>query len=468
MIFSSLTFIFLFLPLVLLIYYLTPRKYRNLSLFLTSLIFYSWGEPRYILIMVFSTVFDYYNGILIGRARDKDREDWAKIVLIISVIINLGILGFFKYSNFFLENINNIFKLNLGFLKVSLPIGISFYTFQTMSYTIDVYRGDVSPEKNIINFGTYVTLFPQLVAGPIVRYQDISLELKNRRESIADLAYGIRRFIIGLAKKVLLANNIGLLFEDIARMEVGKLPVVLAWLGALAFSFQIYFDFSGYSDMAIGLGRIFGFRFLENFNYPYVSRSITEFWRRWHISLSTWFREYVYIPLGGNRKSRARTIVNLFITWGLTGFWHGASWNFVLWGLYFFLILFLEKAFLLKYLEKTPKVFSHVYSLGLIIIGWVIFSMEDMTSLKLYLRAMFGLNNNDFISGETIYLLTSKVLILIICSMASTRIFKKLGEKFNREEKVVFGRNLGYIFIFFISICFLIGDSYNPFLYFRF
>ena len=353
MVFSSTVFLLIFLPVVAGIYFLCPRKARNTVLLLFSLVFYGWGEPKYILIMLFSTVFDYTNARLIGHFQDIGKQKAAKAVLIVDVVGNLGILGFFKYTDFAIDNLNSLLSAGIPALGLALPIGISFYTFQTMSYTIDVYRGIVKPQKNILNVGAYVTLFPQLIAGPIVQYKTVEHELMYRRESVFEASRGMQRFVVGLAKKVLIANQVGALWEQISVMSAPS--AVTAWLGAIAFTFQIYFDFSGYSDMAIGLGHLFGFHFLENFEHPYESRTVTEFWRRWHISLSTWFREYVYIPLGGNRHGKARQILNLLIVWFLTGLWHGASWNFVLWGLYYAVLLILEKLFLLRWLDKAPK-----------------------------------------------------------------------------------------------------------------
>lgn len=469
MLFSSLTFIFLFLPIVLVVYYISPKKLRNLVLFLSSLVFYSWGEPVYIVIMLFSIVFNYLSGLLIGRAQEDPAR--KKLILVVSIVGNLSVLGFFKYSNFFIENINSLFGAGLSLVRVALPIGISFYTFQSMSYTIDVYRGQVLPNKNIINFGTYVTLFPQLVAGPIVRYKDIARELDYREEDFNKFAYGVRRFIVGFAKKILLANSIGQVWNQVSQMELASLPILTAWLAALAFSLQIYFDFSGYSDMAIGLGYIFGFSFLENFDYPYISRSLTEFWRRWHISLSSWFKEYVYIPLGGSRCSRARLIINLFIVWTLTGFWHGASWNFLIWGFYFGLILTLEKLLLLDYLERLPAFFQHIYALFFIVVGWVIFALEDLSQVIAYLRTMFGLNGNLALDSGSLYLLRNNLVVLVLACLASTRLGPKLKERLlatNKDNRLLGLVNLAYLLIFIVSICFLIGDSYNPFLYFRF
>ncbi|MGI6013464.1 MAG: MBOAT family O-acyltransferase [Oscillospiraceae bacterium] len=471
MVFSSTLFIFLFLPAVLLTYYISPRKIRNGILLVFSLLFYSWGEPVYILIMLFSTVFDYMNGILIRRLKDRKKNRQAKAVMINSVIINLGILCFFKYSNFFIGNINALFHTGFAFLDITLPIGISFYTFQTMSYTIDIYRGDAEAQKNIIDFGAYVTMFPQLVAGPIVQYKDIAVQLNSRAETIDGFTYGIKRFIIGLAKKVILANNIGLLWEQISRGNLGALSVSTAWLGAIAFSFQIYFDFSGYSDMAIGLGEMFGFHFRENFNLPYRSKSITEFWRRWHISLGTWFREYVYIPLGGSRKGTARLVLNLLIVWSLTGFWHGSSWNFIFWGLYFGVLLIVEKLFLLKTLEKAPSWFRHIYALVFVVFSWMIFAFDDITKVGLYLKAMLGFNHTGILSTDTLYYFSSNILLLVACAVCSVGIWKgiKTPERITTHQGLLHTTKiLVFSAMFLVSVCFLIGDTYNPFLYFRF
>lgn len=471
MVFSAPTFIFAFLPLVLIIYYISPRKIRNLILFLVSLVFYAWGEPVYITIMLFSTIFDYMNGILIEKFKDLGQIRRARLVLINSIIINLSILAFFKYSNFFISNVNHFFSSNIALLSLTLPIGISFYTFQTMSYTIDVYRGDVDAQKNIINFGAYVTLFYQLVAGPIVRYKDIAEQLECRKETIDSFSYGVRRFIIGLFKKVMLANNIGLLWEQISSTPIDTLPVLTAWLGAISFTLQIYFDFSGYSDMAIGLGSMFGFTFLENFDFPYISKSITEFWRKWHISLGTWFKEYVYIPLGGSRQGKLKLIRNLLIVWGLTGLWHGANWNFIIWGMYFGIILILEKIFLLKYLEKIPFWLRHVYTMVLIVFSWMIFAFEDISKVGQYLKTMLGLNKSVLVNYETIYLLSTNWILLFFCIASSTKLISFILNKVlqsRSKNSLILGENIVYIFMFFISIYFLIGASYNPFLYFRF
>lgn len=470
MVFSSAVFIFFFLPAVLLVYFAAPKRLKNLVLFIFSLIFYFWSEPVYILIMLFSTVFDYSNGLLIDRYHAKGKPRAAKAVMICSVVGNLGILGFFKYHNFFVENINSMLGAELPLISLALPIGISFYTFQTMSYTIDVYRKEVSAQRNIISFGAYVTMFPQLVAGPIVQYKDIQSRLDSRRTELGEFSYGIKRFIGGLAKKVLLANNIGLLWEQISGGALSTLSVSEAWLGAVAFSFQIFFDFSGYSDMAIGLGHMFGFSFRENFNHPYCARSITDFWRRWHISLGAWFRDYVYIPLGGNRKGLPRQLLNIMIVWCLTGFWHGASWNFVIWGLYFGLLLIIEKAFLLKRLSRH-KILSHIYTLTLVVISWVIFAFDDIGDVGLYLKAMFGLCGAGLYSPSTLYYLCSNAVILFACGMFSTELFNgarqlPVSKALSYAEKAM--KFAAYAAMFLISVSFLVSDSYNPFLYFRF
>lgn len=469
MVFSSLVFLLRFLPLFLICYFIIPQKYikiRNLVLFLFSLIFYAWGESIYICFMLFSTLFDYTNGLLIEKFGSNTIK--SKIVLIIDIIGNLGLLFVFKYYDFFINSINNVFNLELGLLGVALPIGISFYTFQTMSYTIDVYRGIVSAEHNIISFGAYVSMFPQLIAGPIVQFKTVAKELNNRIHSMENLYIGVRRFIIGFCKKVFLANNIGFIWSEILANYQSN-SVLTMWLGIICFGLQIFFDFSGYSDMAIGLGKMMGFNFLENFNYPYISKSITEFWRRWHISLGTWFREYVYIPLGGNRCSIKRNILNISIVWLLTGIWHGASWNFILWGVYFGIFLIIEKSFLLKRLEKLPNIISHIYTLFIVIISWCLFAIEDFSVLKYYLLSMFGFGVNNFIDNQFVYYLQNYGVILLIGIIASIGLFSKeykiLKEKYSY---IIIIENI-VLFVFFI-ICFamLVNSTYNPFLYFRF
>lgn len=454
MVFSSILFIFYFLPVTLLLYYICPAGLRNLVLLVMSLVFYSWGEPVYISIMLFSTVFDYGNGIAIEKFLSSGRKKAAKAVLVLSAAGNLGILGFFKYSNFFIETVNAAGGTNLPLLDIALPIGISFYTFQTMSYTIDVYLGQAKAQRNLIQFAAYVAMFPQLVAGPIVQYKDISSQLNSRRVTAEGFSYGISRFITGLSKKVLLANNIGMLWEQISGGNLAGLSAAEAWIGAAAFSFQIYFDFSGYSDMAIGLGEMFGFHFRENFNHPYRSKSVTEFWRRWHISLGSWFREYVYIPLGGNRKGMKRQLVNILIVWCLTGFWHGASWNFLVWGLYFGFILMAEKRFLLRRLESLPGWISHAYCLVLVAVSWVIFAFDSLAEGLIYLKSMFGLGSGGWMGEAALYYAGAWGLFFAVCTLCSLGIFK---------VKRVF-----LPVLFGASICFLAGGAYNPFLYFRF
>ena len=456
-------------------------------LLVASLIFYAWGEPVYVLIMLFSTVFDYTNGILIEHFQKKNCPGKAKVVLIIDLCGNLGILGFFKYADFFIGSLNTITGAGLSLLHIALPIGISFYTFQTMSYTIDVYRKVVPAQHNILNFATYVTLFPQLIAGPIVQYKTVAKELAHRKVSLEDFSEGAFRFSIGLAKKVLLANQIGSLWDAISQLH--QMSAATAWLGAIAYSFQIYFDFSGYSDMAIGLGRMFGFHFLENFNFPYMSKTITEFWRRWHISLSSWFREYVYIPLGGNRKGMARQLFNIMVVWMLTGLWHGANWNFVMWGVYYGILLMIEKLFLLKWLNKAPAWIGHIYSMFLVVIGWTIFAQTDMSQLTTYLKAMFGIGVRGVDSDFFYFLSCNAVLLvlLVICSIDHRFWLKKLIARGSMKNADGEGEKEGSIYniavdsvrftvaksvimlvLLIVSFAFLVGDSYNPFLYFRF
>ena len=484
MVFSSFVFLLAFLLLVLLIYYVCPGKVRNLVLLVASLLFYAWGEPVYVLIMLFSTVFDYTNGRLIEYFQNKNRPGKAKVVLVIDLVGNLGILGFFKYADFVIGNINSITGAGLTLLHIALPIGISFYTFQTMSYTIDVYRKVVPAQHNIVAFATYVTLFPQLIAGPIVQYKTVAAELSDRKVTLTDFSEGAFRFTIGLAKKVLLANQIGSLWDTISQLH--QMSAATAWLGAIAYSFQIYFDFSGYSDMAIGLGKMFGFHFLENFNFPYMSKTITEFWRRWHISLSSWFREYVYIPLGGNRKGMGRQLFNIMVVWMLTGLWHGANWNFVLWGIYYGILLMFEKLFLLKWLKKAPAWIGHIYSMFLVVIGWTIFAQTDMSQLGRYLKTMFGLGAHGGADADFVYFLSTNavlLILLVVCSIDHRfwlrKICKKSVDYENTEDDNIYqwcelSRGLTYakpiimVVLLVVSFAFLVGDSYNPFLYFRF
>lgn len=466
MVFSSTIFLCVYLPLVLLGYYICPKKGRNLFLLIASLVFYAWGEPKYVFLMIFSILVNYIFGRLMDKNRGRQKR--MKLLLVLSVVIDLGLLSVFKYTDFIITNVNAIFGSSFDLLKIALPIGISFYTFQAMSYTIDVYRNDVRVQKNLIDFGMYITMFPQLIAGPIVRYADVQDQLAERSVTTADFSEGVMRFVVGLGKKVLLANQMGAVWSEIYALG-GDVSALMAWTGAIAYTFQIYFDFSGYSDMAIGLGRMFGFKFPENFRYPYQSVSITDFWRRWHITLSTWFKEYLYIPLGGNRCGLARQALNLLIVWSLTGFWHGAGWNFVMWGLYYFVILFIEKLFLLKALDKLPKLFRHVYALLLIVIGWVIFASDDVGVLLPYLGSMFGANGA--VGGMDVYTLFTKAVLLIICCVASIELPKRLflSATGAMNEKAAFTiKSVMTIALLALSMILLIGDSYNPFLYFRF
>ncbi len=455
---------FVYLAGVLAIYYILPKKLENLCLFIASIIFYGFGEPVYIVLMFVSITVNYISGLLIERFRDK--KGAKKTVLVFSVIINLGMLGYFKYAGFAAEMIRKIPVFSsFAIPEIALPIGISFYTFQTMSYTIDVYRGNCNAQRNYITFGTYVSLFPQLIAGPIVRYIDVEEQLKSRTVSLSLFERGAKLFILGLAKKVLIANRMGLLWGELKADEYSG--IIGSWVGIIAFSLQIYFDFSGYSDMARGLGNFFGFEFIKNFDYPYVSKSATEFWRRWHISLGTWFREYVYIPLGGNRKGKFRMVINLAVTWLLTGLWHGASWNFVLWGAYFALLLIIEKLWLLKPLERLPKVFRHIYALFFIIMGWVIFDFTDMGQMGRFFVRLFTLNAG-ILGDSAKYYVISYLPLLIIAIFASMPIIRKVYQK---TENTRFGfllHGAAALTVLVLSTASLVSSSYNPFLYFRF
>lgn len=454
MVFSSNLFIFQFLPVLFLLLLITPKKHRNLVLFAGSLFFYAWGEVKYIFIMFASVIVDYVCSNQIEKKRQTNK---TRIYLWISVFFNLGMLFTFKYSNFFINNLNTIFDLSIQNVNLTLPLGISFYTFQTMSYTIDVYRSKVKAETNIIDFGAYVCLFPQLIAGPIVRYSDIAKELKSRVMNLENMEKGVRIFLLGLASKVLLANNIGMLWDEI--MQLPNPATLTLWLGLFAFGFQIYFDFSGYSLMAIGLGRMLGFHFPDNFNYPYISRSMTEFWNRWHITLGSWFKEYVYIPLGGNRKGSLRLVFNLFIVWLFTGFWHGAEYNFILWGLYFFVLLTLEKFVLLPYLKKHA-ILSRIYFIPLILIGWAIFAISDLNVLGQFLATLFSYTAGN----EWMYYLQNYGVILFLCLIFATPIGKWMISKIHST----FLRDGLLYASFLLTIAYLVDSSYNPFLYFRF
>lgn len=479
MVFSSLLFLFRFLPAVLILYFLAPRRWRNLVLLLFSLAFYAWGEPVYIILMLVSILVSYTGGILVDRFLRQGRSRSARVALIGSSVVSLSLLGFFKYADFVIGTVNSLTGSELGLLKLALPIGISFYTFQTMSYTIDVYRGEAKVQKNLISFGAYVTMFPQLIAGPIVQYKTIDEQLRTRKETAEQFAEGVHRFMVGLGKKVLLANNAGALWDSIRAMTCTELPVLTAWVGLAAYTFQLYFDFSAYSDMAIGLGKMFGFHFLENFNYPYISKSITEFWRRWHITLSTWFREYLYIPLGGNRRGRTRQIWNLFVVWSLTGLWHGASWNFVLWGIYYFILLTIEKIFLGEKLEQLPGWLQHGYTCLIVLFGWVIFANENIADLGRYFLTMFGANGALY-NQTAIYQWYTHIPLLVVLIIGSTKLPKQLLRKgwtrlklidaiSSHQEQIRFvAASIFTVLVLYCSVAFLVSGSYNPFLYFRF
>lgn len=472
MVFSSLTFLQVFLPLCLLVYFVSPDKRKNFVLLVFSLLFYAWGEPIYILLMLFSTAVDYTCGRAVESRRSRGRS--AKFPLLASLSINIGLLAVFKYSDFLIGCINSLLGTDIPQPNLPLPIGISFYTFQTMSYTIDVYRGEVSAQKDILKFASYVTLFPQLIAGPIVRYQTVADELENRQHTPDLFAEGVRRFVTGLAKKVLLANNIGLLWE--AASAQTDPTVLTAWLGTIAYGFQIYFDFSGYSDMAIGLGRVFGFHFLENFNYPFTAKSITDFWRRWHISMGTWFRDYVYIPLGGSRVGLIMQLRNITIVWILTGFWHGASFNFVLWGIYFGLLLVLEKLFILKWLKKANSLAQHIYALFFISFSWPIFGFEKITDGFRWIMTMLG--SGTLYDSGSLYLLLTYAPLLILCAIASTKLGSRIYNRMNNDLAKLpskaalcigtFADCGGILVLCLLSMAYLVSGSYNPFLYFRF
>ena len=467
MVFSTPIFLFCFLVLTLLVYYLVPRGLRNVVLLCSSLFFYFWGERVFVLIMLLSTAIDYTHGLMVERCQKNGNDKGARWAVASSVIFNLALLFFFKYWDFIASSLQAIGLTFMPVLNTHLPIGISFYTFQTMSYTIDVYRGDARAQRNIINFGTFVTLFPQLIAGPIIKYKDLGDQIDSRTYSSERFASGVQIFMVGLGKKLLIANNVGMLWDTYKAMAPGELTVAGAWLGVLAFTFQIYFDFSGYSDMATGLGRMLGFEFLANFNYPYISKSITEFWRRWHISLSTWFREYLYIPLGGNRCSKPRWMFNLLVVWAATGIWHGASWNYLLWGLYFFVLLMMEKFFLLNLLKKVPAVVGHIYTLFFVLVSWAIFGLENFTQLTAYLKVMFGLGGVPLINGELGYYLSSYLPILCVAALASTPLGVSLYRRGSvRAQQVV----CTVLVVAGLVVCtaYLVDGTYNPFLYWNF
>lgn len=464
MVFSSLVFLFAYLPITLLAYYLVPRQGRNIFLFIVNLIFYGWGEPKLVLLMVFNIFFNYIGGWLVDKYRADAKK--KKLFLILTCVLDIGILAVFKYTGMITETLNMLPFLNIPELQISLPIGISFYTFQTMSYVIDVYRDDAPVSKNFINFGTYVALFPQLIAGPIVRYRDVAEQLVNRRETLEMFTRGVKLFMVGLAKKVIIANTIGTLTTNIFA-TTDENGVVGTWVGMIAYTFQIYFDFSGYSDMACGLGNMLGFEFLKNFNYPYIAKSITDFWRRWHISLSTWFKEYVYIPLGGNRKGVKRQILNLLIVWGLTGLWHGAAYNFVLWGLYYGLLLILEKFVLKKFLDRLPSFVQHIYTLFIVIIGWGLFYFTDVGQLGEFMVDLFNFGNG-ICGNQAFNLIMSNLPMLIIAAVASTPLAAMLYNRFEHTRFMWIPETLYCMGVLAVSTASLVNQSYNPFLYFRF
>ena len=466
LVFSTPTFLFYFLALTLLIYYLVPRKFRNVVILCASLFFYYWGERVYVVIMFLSTAIDYTHGLLVERCKRRDNDRGARMAVASSIVFNLALLFFFKYWDFIATSLQSVGLNFMPVLGIHLPIGISFYTFQTMSYTIDVYRNDAPVQRSIVKFGTFVTMFPQLIAGPIVQYKTVAKELDHRVNTTEDFALGARRFTVGLAKKVLLANAIGALWEEcLAAQSAGTLSVVSGWLGLFAYGFQIYFDFSGYSDMAIGLGQIFGFRFLENFRYPYLASSVSEFWRRWHMSLTGWFRDYLYIPLGGNRCGTVKTVRNIFIVWFCTGFWHGASWNFVIWGLYFFCWLMLEKYLLRNVLEHTPGAVKHLYTVIVVFVGWGIFAMEDLGVCGAYLKACFG--GAALWNGADWFRLRNYGVLFIVLILASTTLGRDGWQRLPKRAQQVLTPVL-MVLSLVLSTAYLVDGSYNPFLYFRF
>lgn len=470
MVFSSMIFLWLFLPIVLILYFICKEKYRNYILLIASLIFYAWGEPKYIILMIVSILMNYIYGILIDKYRNKD-----KLILVLAILTNLGLLGYFKYYNFFVINLDRMFSRELLSIRnIVLPIGISFYTFQILSYIIDLYRKEIKVQKNIFNFALYVSFFPQLIAGPIVKYKDIENEIKERKIDVELFSSGVRKFIYGLGKKVILANTLALIVDTIYSYEISKLNTPIVWLAAISYTLQIYFDFSGYSDMAIGLGRMFGFHFPENFNLPYISKSITEFWRRWHISLSTWFKQYLYIPLGGNRKGKIRTYINLFIVFFATGLWHGASWNFIVWGGVFYgTILVVEKLFLKEILDKNKfKILNYIYVMLIVIIGWVLFRTDSLSHAFEVIKMMFSFNlKKAYILLPSYFNL--KTILIIIISFLISGFGQKLISKLKNYEKIkkIYLNNMETIvlsLIMIISIFELVASTYNPFIYFRF
>ncbi|HIW40711.1 MAG TPA: MBOAT family protein [Candidatus Mediterraneibacter vanvlietii] len=469
MLFSSITFLFLFLPIVMAVYYIVPFKAKNIILLLASLVFYAWGEPVYVILMILSIVMNYFCGQDIRDHEDDPRK--AKLAMIFAVAANLLILGFFKYYGFLVDTLNAVLPFDIPYRELPLPVGISFYTFQAISYILDVYWKKAQTQKNILYFALYITMFPQLIAGPIVRYADIEEQLRHRKINIRKIGQGAELFIMGLAKKVILANTTGAVFEEISAMPAGSLSVLTAWIGVFAYAFQIYFDFSGYSDMALGLGKMFGFEFKKNFDYPYISKSVTEFWRRWHISLSTWFREYVYIPLGGNRCSVSRNIFNLMVVWTLTGMWHGAAWNFIAWGVYYGVILILEKYLWGAYVDRLPNVVRHIYAGILVLIGWVFFFSPSLGYSIRYLFAMIG-GGAGIVDAQGVFFLYTHWLLWLLAVAGSSAFGLKLirlATRISKSRRMQTALSvIVYIGMFLISVAFLVTDTFNPFLYFRF
>ena len=472
MVFSSATFLFLFLPVTLVLYNVGIFKdksretaKKNLVLLIMSLIFYAWGEPVYIILMLLSIFYNYNAAIDIDRYIGSPRR--KRFVFIVAIMFNIFILGFFKYYGFLVESLNSIFDLSLTVREIPLPVGISFYTFQVLSYVIDVYRGDVKAQKNIVPFAAYISMFPQLIAGPIVQYYDVEKQLEDRSVTTEKFAAGIMFFIKGLGKKVIFANTAGAVFTQVSGMELSSVSVVTSWIGIICYTLQIYFDFSGYSDMAIGLGKMLGFDFIQNFNLPYTARSITDFWRRWHISLSSWFRDYVYIPLGGNRKGTARTIFNILVVWSLTGLWHGAAWNFIAWGAFYGILLIAEKYIFASLIEKIPSFIRYIITMVIVMIGWVFFSSESLSSALIYIKSMFGMHGNVFSDSTAEYLLSENLFSVVLMSLSATGAFAALPRIKNfRFNTIVM--SVGYLGIFILCIIYLISQTYNPFLYFRF
>ena len=468
MVFSSMTFLFAFLPLTLLVYFAVPKKAKNLIIMISGLLFYAWGEPLYVLLMLLTIGIDYASGLLMEKW-DGDRKK-RLAVMVAAVVLNLAFLGIFKYTSFIVTNINNLFGTSIIDPELPLPIGISFYTFQAMSYVIDLYRREIKVQRSFVSFAGYVTLFPQLIAGPIVRYSDVEKEIYDREITYSKIGDGVSIFIRGMAKKVLLANTIGAVWTAVKAMDYGALPAATAWIGILCFTFQIYYDFSGYSDMAIGLGKMLGFNFPPNFDHPYLSKSITEFWRRWHMTLGGWFRSYVYIPLGGNRVSKLKHVRNILIVWMLTGLWHGASWNFVFWGLYFGILLLVEKFFLKKWLEKLPAFFQWLYAFILVIFGWVLFEMPSIETIGGFLSAMFGLNGAGFADTQSVWLVTSNITVIVLSAICATNLPRKIFRAVHsRWMHAANGTRLAVeIALLFVCLCYLVTSTYNPFLYFNF